>query len=201
MKELPIIFSGEMVRAILDGRKTQTRRVVKPQPNPGPQGKMISLGGGYWAALDGDMWGEWKCPYGQLGDLLYVREAFTVVEDSTIEDPGMYYRADGDLPSHIDDSVKWKPSIHMPKWAARFWLEVTGIRVERVQDISEEDAEAEGAPKDRVIGYGSIGNKTHREGFILLWDAINHKRPGCSWEDNPYVWIVEFKPTTPAERG
>ena len=77
MKELPIIFSGEMVRAILDGRKTQTRRVVKPQPNLGPQGKMISLGGGYWAALDGDMWGEWKCPYGQLGDLLYVREAFT----------------------------------------------------------------------------------------------------------------------------
>jgi hypothetical protein len=201
MKERPIIFSASMVRAIIDGRKTQTRRVVKWPI------KTKSDGGKQRLFLRNDERNideinrllqeknryplrKIMCPYGQPGDLLWARETFAIAEDSNIEDPGIFYRADGDLPSHLDDSIKWKPSIHMPKWAARLWLEVTGIRVERVQEINSEDIRAEGTPGTPHDANCLVAE---RELFHSLWNSINGKKPGCSWEDNPYVWAVEFK--------
>ena len=197
MRELPIIFSGEMVRAILDGRKTQTRRVVKGEALEWLQPGMFTRG--FVALPENKM-----CPYGQPGDLLWVREAFGIEEERYIQpemhsyggrfEEEVFYKADDpSLPG-----MKWKPSIHMPKRAARLWLEVTGIRVERVQEISEEDAVAEGIYKniENPDGYGwryGESCNTARAAFKKLWNSINGKKPGCSWEDNPWVWVVEFK--------
>ena len=203
MKEKPIIFSGEMVRAILEGRKTQTRRVVKPQP--------VLFGNkswdrGHWAEI-ADGWmhvtpqegGTYrdnsklvKSPYGIPGDRLYVRECFA--KDVPGCPGGISYKADhqdprGDGPAN---PMKWKPSIHMPKWASRLWLEVLSVRVERVGEISARDVMAEGVSPEP----GSSVHQIRRD-FQLLWDSINGKRPGCAWADNPFVWCVEFKKLDP----
>lgn len=152
MTERPILFSGPMVRAILDGRKTQTRRIVKPQPHEecgpievghyhptvidrhGDEQPGAEIFGAY--SLDGE-WGA-KCPHGQPGDRLWVREAFALADDYEVDrvlNPGgVFYRA---THSPADDTSRWRPSIHMPRWASRLTLEVTDVRVERVQDISE----------------------------------------------------------------
>ena len=193
MKEHPILFSAPMVRAILDGRKTQTRRVMKPQP----------------VLCDG-MW-DWKdcqwmddgigfpasgiidhSPYGVPGDRLWVWEAFCKC-DRTDEFTTMCFRAEDDT----CDDAKWTPSIHMPRWASRIILEVIGVRVESLQDISEKDAKAEGVESysdDGVIYYGEFGKgdcRPDRE-FSRLWDSINAKR-GFSWKSNPWVWVIEFE--------
>lgn len=192
MKERPILFSGEMVNAILDGRKTQTRRVVKKQPH----------GAGEWV-LQGINWLfpnvcpyiKLKNPYGVIGDRLWVRETFRIFdateECSHYEDCSCssyhglpMYKADKN--NMCDTENKWKPSIYMPRWASRINLEITNIRVERLQDITETEAIAEG-----VSGGGShpdfwVG------AFADLWDSINAKR-GYGWDANPWVWVVEFK--------
>ena len=208
MKERPIIFSGPMVRAILDGAKTQTRRVVKPQPpeyvrmDRGEEEWTCKVLGGYrkwfdkrWGWSIGADWGEqpWydgpTCPYGVPGDRLWVRETFADIPATA---PGhMHYKANAtmaDLAWFAEEGWKWTPSIFMPRWASRITLEITGVRVERVRDISEEDARAEGIPDEYRAGHCIY----YRPRFKTLWDSINAKR-GFGWDSNPYVWVVEFK--------
>jgi hypothetical protein len=200
MKERPILFSDEMVRAILDGRKSQTRRVITPLPMTSWIGVPI---------LNEDE----RCPHGQPGDWLWVREAFALVPcsagcekypegfdptKSSVSQPaaphhGVRYRATWDR----SRCAPWKPSIHMPRWASRSTLEITGVRVERVGDISEADARAEGAPVayERRVYPSALAAKveTYRQGFAEVWDRINGKRPGYTWSENPWVWVIEFK--------
>lgn len=179
----PIIFSGPMVRAILEGRKSQTRRLLKPQPNSGPDGKMVNLGSGSWGLSDGILSGEWKLA--SPGDRLWVREAWAKDGDCPLQ-----YRAG---PHVADDAlgVRWRPSIHMPRWASRITLEVTEVRVQRLQDISEEDARAEGV---RGNASGPWGCEGVIEDFSDLWESIHG--PG-SWDANPWVAAITFKRIKP----
>ena len=178
MKERPILFSGEMVRAILDGRKTQTRRVVKP-----PKGMSER-----YAGVD------FPCPYGVRGDRLWVREAFSRCACGLCLRgwPKNGYH----MPSYRADTerdIVYHPSIHMPRWASRIDLEITGIRVERVQDISEHDVLCEGVRWD---GEHDSPWMLQLNTFHQLWDSINGKR-GYGWDKNPWVWVVEFKRIRP----
>ena len=178
MNEHPILFSTEMIRAILDGRKTQTRRVIKPQ-----YPKFSHGFGGCFFCGDGDdgiieVAGVLYCPYGVPGDTLWVREMWAMADNGHT-----YYRADypASIPmraTKLFGGTGWKPSIHMPRSASRLTLEVINVRVERVQEISEEDAIAEGVASVDL--------------FASLWDTINAKR-GYAWDTNPWVWVVEFK--------
>lgn len=213
-KERPILFSAPMVRAILEGRKTQTRRVVKPQPpskdwliNVAHTGQDVGLWNdhGKWRMCGavgvcreamGRDWPknhEWKCPYGSAGDGLWVRETWFCVTG----EPGpatCNYKADfGD---HRFAGY-WKPSIHMPRWASRINLEITGVRVERLNEITVEDAIAEGIEKSEPTGAmfkdyrcGKFLAATPMYSFFSLWESING--PG-SWAANPWVWVVEFR--------
>lgn len=218
VKERPILFSGPMVRAILEGRKTQTRRIVKPQPpskdwlirikhtgqdvglyNDNGRWRMTGAVGVCRDAM-GDLWPkkhEWKCPYGSVGDRLWVRETFhECVDEDTREFVRWGYRADRDW-----DGAVWSPSIHMPRRASRITLEITGLKVERLNDISNEDCQAEGItaigkgvamPDGTYAQAGRYENSasTVRSLFSSLWESING--PG-SWAANPWVWVVEFK--------
>jgi hypothetical protein len=185
MKERPIIFNGEMVRAILAGRKTQTRRVIKVDGEHlrystyGKQALEILCDGTwrYWTHVHGN-------PYGQPGDRLWVREAWAYW-GSFPDDGWVIYRADADK-----YGVTWKPSIYMPKKYARIWLDIAAVRVERVQDITEEDVLAEGCG---LVPWSSEHDWPRTAGFAELWDGINKKR-GFGWDVNPWVWVVEFAP-------
>ena len=194
MKERPILFSGPMVRAILEGRKTQTRRVVKPQPPTAFVTVRVEDGTQFsWCLRNQSAfdlpesaadWLTLRCPYGVPGDRLWVRETWGSCTTNGTVCSG--YRADVALRPEIEAGVdRWRPSIHMPRWASRLLLEVKAVRVERLQEISEDDAFAEG-----ISGGDWLGNPvgTYRE----LWDSINAKR-GHSWESNPWVWVVEFE--------
>ena len=225
MKEHPILFSAPMVRAILAGTKTQTRRVVKPQPHHGQVGRMANLGGTDWAMDDGDLSGLWRCPYGQPGDRLWVRETWAAVHFSFDHETGYcddlhgshdippaktpywtpVYAADDYHEKHIDDrGFPWRPSIHMPRWASRITLEIVSVRVERLNEISEDDAMAEGvettmravSPSQTVEVFkdyfapGAHHQRDARGSFSSLWESING---AGSWDANPWVWVVEFK--------
>jgi len=204
MKERPILFSGEMVKAVLDGRKTQTRRVIKFDPD-----KMKVEGGQIWTLRRGEWW-PWTSttysPYGQPGDWLWVRETWQIHRlkgPTGLEFPNILYRADSSTQLLIDKRVwqyvrekaTWRPSIHMPRWASRITSEILSLRVERVQDISEEDIRAEG------LRFFSGGWLNHADdicytnpilAFHRLWDSIYAKR-GYGWNVNPWVWVIEFK--------
>lgn len=205
MNERPILFSGPMVRAILSGSKTQTRRVVKPQPAPKDTwdwawpipGKNVTPGThAYWRDDYRPNLSRY-CPF-QEGMRLWVRETFCNSPD------GVIYRATehehGITP--CDDYDIWKPSIFMPRWASRITLEITAVRVERVQDISEADARAEGIHEfdlgvnGKVYGTNPCAGRdvsgTAVEGYAILWDSINAKR-GYPWNSNPWVWVLEFQ--------
>lgn len=191
MRERPILFSGEMVRAILEGRKSQTRRVIVPQPM---RGHWIDRVKGYseaWAEYfsNAKVHGTLSCPYGEVGDRLWVREAWRKHPEFDYRGPGgcLYFADRG----HKFDGP-WKPSIHMPRWASRITLEVTSIRVERLRDISEEDAEAEGIQFIRDVPDVDE-TLSAKELFEVLWDSINGKR-GYGWKVNPWVWVVGFVP-------
>ena len=201
MKERPIIFSGPMVRAILEGRKTQTRRVIKPQP---PEKYELTgipcakIGGTWtWDFHDGihfsENWGpefSARCPYGRPGDLLWVRETWS----HRASDLRIAYKA-GPYPWDVKhDLCKWRSSIHMPKKYARLWLRITNVRVERVQEITEEDAKLEGIEAE--WRQATHPKKTYRAGMQFIWDSLNAKR-GYPWESNPYVWVVEFEKAKP----
>ena len=172
VKERPILFSGAMVRAILEGRKTQTRRALNRN----------KLYNGF--AFDDPRIAR-ACPYGQPGDRLWVRETWHLWGPP--EHQILAYRADYEDP----DSYTWRPSIFMPRGYSRLMLEVVGARVERVQDISETDAIAEG-----MQSPGIPAATTNRAAFARLWDEINGAR-GYGWEANPWVWVVEFKKVRP----
>lgn len=200
MKERPILFSGPMVRAILNGKKTQTRRVIKwPVSDHSGEHKIDPMVryGGYW-------YKPTECnPYGKVGDRLWVRETFAHCPKDFKDTNGIIYRADGVYNDYVATN-EWHPSIHMARSESRIALEITGIRVERVQDITEEDAKAEGIQliagthqKVDPITY-TIGEKepiTYRFLYSGLWDNINLKR-SYGWDSNPWVWVIEFKRVT-----
>lgn len=221
----PILFSGPLVRAIMEGRKTQTRRVVKNQGEGTVRAEVV----GPWVHLydesvpvpgttnrAGKMWTT-KCPYGANGDRLWVREngwqrpvrTEQMMRQGADTWERYYYDADGIDAEEAAElkafGFKRRPSIHMPRWASRLTLEVTGVRVERVQEISEEDAKAEGIAYTGLVKPGTsttlretygVGDEGHaptaRSAFMDLWDEINCPR-GFGWESNPFVWVVEFR--------
>jgi hypothetical protein len=235
MKELPILFSGAMVRALLDGSKTQTRRVVKlPHQNSLGEwqpttvggefggrlrtGETIPLQGAIWHTRTGDCL---MSPHGGPGDRLYVRETWSADFAKNYPFEPVWYAADNDRRYEIDvvDGVRgiyspeshahipfrWRPSIHMPRAMSRITLEVTGVRVERLQDISGPDAVAEGlkrlpATGRYVVEQGEqyFGGASHDacEVYAGLWDQLNAAR-GYGWDVNPWVWVVDFKRIKP----
>lgn len=248
MTDRPILFNAPMVRAILEGRKTQTRRIVKP-----PRGyqspedfheyaKIAHTTGGVVVEQGGNDL-PLPCPFGQPGDRLWVRETFAIEDprEYWYEDPRKgitpdrpwqwrddewgnrplipHYRADGIDPHIVDDDqmdmgddcTRWRPSIHMPRWASRITLAITGVRVERLNDISEDDAKAEGiksVTKDgSLVKYGipdrdglpgddddgwpwQRWDKDPRVAFLRLWEAVYGQESVVA---NPWVWVVEFK--------
>ena len=220
MTERPILFSAPMVRALLAGTKTQTRRVVKMKSHH--QIEQRDDGSDWPWMYDGDHDSDWwmPCPYGQPGDRLWVRETWQAVSGNdrarhimTHPRPDRGWLEYAATPRADEPAYKWRPSIHMPRWASRITLEVTGVRVERLQDISEADALAEGisrlappAPPHEWSGLnrftlngmgsgfcaGSVSwnSPTAEALYLRLWEDING--PG-SWEANPWVWVVEFK--------
>lgn len=233
IRERPILFSGPMVRAILDGRKTQTRRIIKPQP--------VDLGNDDWQFRDRvcissedlkeylfhDIYGgnDSAFPYGGVyegyGDRLWVRESFDIIDDPAAHDPN-----DGPKPkppkgyeydcppcvkrgpngerwvvdyaanenTRVIDKAgarRWRPSIHMPRWASRITLELTDVRVERLQDISESDAVAEGIERSARTGKYIPGACDYAAwAYRELWDQING---AGAWETNPWVWVLCFR--------
>lgn len=196
MKERPILFSGSMVRAILDGRKTQTRRVATKTPLQWLNS--ASFTPAYVALPDNGL-----SPYGYADDRLWVRE--TWAQPTTLDPGPTFYRADypACVPRGFENvppasEITWKPSIHMPRAASRITLEVTGVLVERLQSISEADARAEGAYLLDVPGGGykfARGEQeydTAVEAYRELWDGLNAAR-GFGWDTNPWVWVIEFK--------
>ncbi len=205
MSERPILFSAPMVRALLAGTKTQTRRVLRPQPLGGvPELAQYLVAHGHyrWHSDECEEGEAWKCPYGQPGDRLWVREAWRILGDSPDDTLDMFdrddvqYRADDDQ-SYID---KYRPSIHMPRRFSRITLEVAGVRVERLQDISEADAIAEGIHKPAGSQFWHSDFNTQLPGdtpqwaYRNLWESINGHG---SWDANPWVWCVSFRRITP----
>lgn len=178
MKEHPITFRAPMVRAILEGRKTQTRRVAKVSSDDCKSGFITPVAGFVPRTIVEHIK---YCPYGTPGDILWVREAY--LYDDSWDEP--IYRADGerDLPT----GLRWRPSIHMPREACRIMLEITEVRVERLNDISGPDCLAEGITHDSDK-YGSVTH-TYRE----LWESINGVG---SWDLNPWVWVISFVKVT-----
>lgn len=237
VKSRPILFSAPMVRALLSGAKTQTRRVVKPMP--GRQSEWLTAAyldivpSGRIAEVDGEAgWamqhprggpGGWvRCPYGKPGDTLWVRETWQAWNCTNVEydeweaitterrhgvDLAEWVATNG-KPDSIeyratsDSTGPWTPSIHMPRWASRLTLEVTGVRVERLQSITEEDAKAEGVEPtgERWRDYLSddvtppVSFSRASNSFWSLWGAING---ADSWAANPWVWVLSFKVVTP----
>ncbi|EAQ7631885.1 hypothetical protein D5540_27105 [Salmonella enterica] len=197
MNERGMIFNAEMVRAILDGRKTQTRRPIKWK-----QTRFTEIAerddGSLWPWAEdcergGDIW--FACPYGEIGDRIWVRETFRVHSRAT-DVATLVYRASvrnswteqtHRVPIAVCDKPatpeKWTPSIHMPRWASRITLEITGVRVERLNSITESDAEAEGVTD---TGFGDL----LVDGYRYLWKYIYGEE---SWAANPWVWVIEFK--------
>lgn len=180
--ERPILFNGEMVNAILAGRKTQTRRVIKVSI-PDNFVAWHGCNSGFQAWTDNPRHGEkgniinMQCPYGASGETLWVRETFTVrIIDG---ERFVFFRADC---GSDGDGAKWKPSIFMQREYSRINLKITDVRVEQLQEMRREDAEAEG------IGDSPLW----RPAFKELWNSINDKR-GYGWDSNPWVWVIEFE--------
>lgn len=211
MTDRPILFSAPMVRALLDGTKTQTRRICNPQ--------LLSLtGSGKRIYRDEDFRASWAdspgathssgfkdCRYGSPGDRLWVRETCRAMDHRHV-----VYLADNGCrmigPTRADADAWCKlnryrglvgatvPPIHMPRWASRITLELTGVRVERLQDISEEDAKAEGAEAYQ----GPVAtDRPYRLGFARLWSSIHGDSGPNAWGSDPYVWVLTFKRVTP----
>ena len=202
VKERPIIFKGEMVRAILEGRKTQTRRLIKPQPEIVGDHVITCLHwkGENYGSIRGNAQDAMKTqsPYGQVGDRLWVRETWAKYPNAM----RIAYKADmtahirtlvpdAFLPQPVTDIPKWKPSIHMPRWASRITLEITEVRVERVQEINAHDAVVEGIFWGVSLCQSDTGyDKAVIDKFHELWDSIHGSN---AWERNDWVWVISFK--------
>lgn len=189
MKEKPILLNTEMVRAVLDGRKMQTRRVMKVQPHAGVRNSSFVKSG-----IEDGHGKELVCPFGEVGDRLWVRESFAAFDDDWIYPGRPQDLKDGPWPNVVfpADGVLLPPgtcrsSIHMPRWASRITLEITGVRVERLASISNEDARNEGYPASPAP-YG--GHMDPWLWFRQLWDGIY---PDQSFKVNPWVWVIDFK--------
>ncbi|HFE4591119.1 TPA: hypothetical protein ACF26R_004323 [Klebsiella quasipneumoniae subsp. similipneumoniae] len=234
MTERGMIFNAEMVRAILDDRKTQTRRIMKPQPEPCPRGghwwpsnvfktmlhveEEMQNGKGGWGGLVGD-----ACPFGDVGDRIWVREAYRFpasLDDVSPTGVGemavatgyrkpwapTFYEFTGtfsdgwkgfETPPKVSNAGKLRPSIHMPRWASRILLEITDVRVERLNAISEEDARAEGIIDGGCLNCGepepcgcANPEPDATDAFAYLWQSIYGQE---SWNANPWVWVIEFE--------
>lgn len=180
----PILFNTEMVRAILDGRKTVTRRLVKflSRKNPNWTGYvkdgLMLYNGRNEPCIK-------KAPY-QPGDILYVRESYSELSF------GYVYKADGENIDHLGNVIKWRPSIHMPKEAARIWLKVTDVRVERLQDIDGKWCVKEGIGEEPLK---HVGEDFVKGMFHDLWDSTIKKSDldRYGWDANPWVWVIEFE--------
>ena len=172
MKERPILFNGEMVRATLDGRKTQTRRAIKPQPGFQGNTPIECI----------------HCPYGDPGDRLWVRETWAKGPQNHGWGEVIYKATFGAMMKPVCEGfTKWKSPRFMPRKYSRITLEVTGVRVERLQDITHRDALAEGVSYDVSKSDGAPLKR-----FQVLWDS-NNAKGGFGWDDNPWVWVIEFK--------
>lgn len=192
MRERPILFSGPMVRAILAGRKTQTRRVITPQPSAGVRQSVFVLSG-----IEDGHGRELRCPYGMPGDVLWVKETWGVASCYNGMPPRdihpgakVAYAASGGTAG-----VLLRPSIYMPRWASRISLRIIEVRVQRVQVISARDVGAEGFPLPDADVYITPDWNVHGDcetAFHLVWDAINGKR-GYMWDSNPWVWALSFE--------
>ncbi|ENU27042.1 hypothetical protein [Acinetobacter modestus] len=206
MKERPILFNTPMVQAILSGQKTQTRRIVNKAPTTEINHRLIALDNGWSWQVDQqgivptmhrEIDNPMVCPFGQIGDRLWVRETFRLYDSDECPHADFpcgcpkngtpLYKASHDC----GNGEKWKPSIHMPRKAARLFLEITNIRIERLNDITSEDAKAEGFdysthPSAIQMGY-AIGAKTN---FRVTWEQIYGQN---EWNKNPWVWVLEFK--------
>ncbi|HBT0124028.1 hypothetical protein [Klebsiella pneumoniae] len=191
MKERGMIFNGEMVRALLDGRKTQTRRIIKDcTVGRDPISKFIKIGKKFIGCYPEDVPELIRecCPYGVPGDRIWVRETWAEAGASA---PDLkLYRAN--YPEHVPsiyenvppaEEIRWTPSIHMPRTASRILLEITGVRVERLRSMSQDDARAEGV-------IAASGPMEAGLAFRELWDSIYGEE---SWKANPWVWVIEFK--------
>jgi hypothetical protein len=238
MKERPILFSGRLVRAILEGRKTQTRRVIRPQIEPFEEGPLVHArkhpkayldmyrsdkdpSGGrdigthwcWWTSDDRQGPGWYRCPFGQPGDQLWVREnfwrdkkgeyiAYAATPEVCNDDSGQVWSLPDTEETPTPEKLraagyKLCPSIHMPRDRSRIQLEVTGVRVERLQEISEEDARAEGIPPMLELAGDIVRDiGLCRPAFRNGWDHLNAKR-GFGWLKNPWVWVIEFRRIKP----
>jgi len=198
----PILFSAPMVQALLEGRKTQTRRVLKQEPEQCglPIGTMCIEGEANNKVTVGNVITNQRCPYGKVGDLLWVRENFAFNKEfdkykprEVDDDESVKYMADGEWIHRSDYYVinlgKTRPNIFMPKWASRITLEITNIRVERLQDVSESDANAE-SDITPEIAYAQNGVRAGALNYGALWEEINGEG---SWDKNPWVWVLEFE--------
>jgi hypothetical protein len=236
MTERPILFSAPMVLAILEGRKTMTRRIVKPQPPPGCSIHYM-LGNESWIEEKSrtplrHIWEAWagtlfesrpdkylcglhevRCPYGKPGDRLYVKETHwrlgKWVKDGISKTGRQRWRfkaTKGEYVRFVPPDKKpareehgWhkRPSLFMPRWASRITLEITDVRVERLQEISDKDAQAEGVqpwefnPNQTLTSGERAGDSPYRSGFAYLWDMINDHR--ATWKSNPFVWVISFR--------
>ena len=213
IKERPILFSAPMVRAILEGRKTVTRRVMKVQP---------VLNGGFWEVY-GAGWGKGitsvpvmpghslssNCPYGRIGERLWVREAWqadaqvnAIAPRELSHGEPIQYPADGALRQTGCSMItpgKTRPSIHMPRWVSRILLEITDVRVERLQAISRSDIRAEGLECSPELASDDV-SPNYRDWYPAAWQDLWESINGAdSWNNNPWVWVVEFKQVTPLQ--
>ncbi len=218
MRERPILFNGSMVRAILAGQKTQTRRAVKVPPafdfiggagddqNDPKNFGAEDENGLWWALAAGPSTDRvLACPFGQPGDRLWVRETWMDLTGTGIEHRDtatgkrMRYSYGAQSPAgsasdeaRKDFGLKWRPSIHMPRKACRLVLEITAVRVERLQAISDDDCAAEGVQRDRISGFnlerGTFWGPRPVDSFESIWDST-----GGDWDSNPWVWVIDFK--------
>ncbi len=224
MNDRPIIFSGPMVRAILEDRKTQTRRLIKPPPDVSADVTWVARDGMHHPCRDelgrgmlDPIGPPLRCRQGERGDRLWVKESWCPLDSDHLTDlsrpkdvlldfgpkhpprrNGAAYAADEQLGSdgercRLDYGYTWRSSRYMPRWASRITLEITDVRVQRLQDIFEDDAVAEGIERSEVGTAYADGAEfsSAKRAFSYLWDGINAKR--ASWESNPWVWAISFR--------
>ncbi|OXT86557.1 hypothetical protein [Pseudomonas aeruginosa] len=205
MKERPILFNDQMVRAILEGRKTVTRRVVSPQPDF--LGSMVDPNTPF-KTLDAGLHARITCPYGEPGDRLWVRETWMDLRGTGVEhrptpdSPLQRYAYGADSPpgsvsdeARKDFGLKWRPSIHMPRTACRILLEVTAVRVERLHAITRSDIRAEGLQCPPELCSDDV-SPNYRDWYPAAWREL-WESTGGDWDANPWVWVIEFKRVTP----